>query len=180
MAVLVSDQPLWRPGGTGLAVLAGLLAALAYGVGANLSRRLAALSPLSAAAGSLLGAALVLLLAAAWLAPATPPPVWAWGAAVALGVLPTAFAYVLYFRLLAQVGVTRASAVTFLIPVFGVLWGAVFLGEAVTPTVLAGAAVILAGTALTAVRRGSRPPPGSPSNPRNCRRRPPGLRGRVR
>ena len=59
------------------------------------------------------------------------------------------FAYLLYFRLIANVGPTRAVSVTFLVPVFGMLWGALYLGEAVTLPMLLGCTVILLGTALT-------------------------------
>jgi drug/metabolite transporter (DMT)-like permease len=55
---------------------------------------------------------------------------------------------VLYFRLIANVGPARAIAVTFLIPVFGMLWGTIFLGEVVTGNMIAGCAVILLGTGL--------------------------------
>jgi drug/metabolite transporter (DMT)-like permease len=58
----------------------------------------------------------------------------------------TAIAYLLYFRLIADLGATGALTVTYLIPVFGVLWGAVFLGEAVTLTMLAGGALVIVGT----------------------------------
>jgi drug/metabolite transporter (DMT)-like permease len=71
-----------------------------------------------------------------------------WASAIALGVLCTGLAYILYFRLIARVGPANAMTVTFLIPAFAMLWGALVLGEAVTPAMLAGCAVILAGTAL--------------------------------
>ena len=58
-------------------------------------------------------------------------------------------AYVLYFRLIANVGPANAIAVTFLIPVFAVLWGWMFLGEGLTATMVAGCGVILVGTGLT-------------------------------
>jgi drug/metabolite transporter (DMT)-like permease len=63
-------------------------------------------------------------------------------------VLCTGIAYLLYFRLITDVGPARALTVTFLIPVFGMLWGAVFLGEAITATMLAGCALVLVGTGL--------------------------------
>jgi drug/metabolite transporter (DMT)-like permease len=63
-------------------------------------------------------------------------------------VFCTAIAYVLYFRLIAHVGPARAITVTFLVPPFAVLWGAVILGETLSPRMIAGAAVVLAGTAL--------------------------------
>src|SRR4029079_12257824 len=61
---------------------------------------------------------------------------------------PGWFAYLLYFRLIADVGPARALTVTFLIPLFGVLWGVLFLGEPVAIGMLSGCALILAGTWL--------------------------------
>jgi drug/metabolite transporter (DMT)-like permease len=77
-----------------------------------------------------------------------------------LGLACTALAYVIYFRLLQRVGVARATTVTFLIPVFGILWGALLLGEPVTLGLLAGCGMVLAGTALaTGFIGGGRPAP---------------------
>ena len=66
----------------------------------------------------------------------------------ALGVFCTGLAYLLYFRLIARVGPARTMTVAFLIPLFAMLWGALVLAEAVTLPMLAGCAVILAGTSL--------------------------------
>jgi drug/metabolite transporter (DMT)-like permease len=149
VAVLVLGRASFRPGGAGLAVVAALAATLSYGVAASYAKRhLAGVNPLAVAAGSQLGATLLLLPLAAALWPAHPVSGRAWGAAAALGVGCTAVAYVLYFRLIANVGPARAIAVTFLIPPFAVLWGALFLGESVTARMLLGSAIILAGTAL--------------------------------
>jgi len=132
-----------------LAIGASLAATFAYGLAANYTRRhLASLPPRALAAGSQIGATLVLLLPAALTWPAVAPPPLAWASAIALGVACTGLAYVLYFRLLARVGAVSASAVTFLIPLFATLWGALFLAEGVTLPMLAGGGVILAGTAL--------------------------------
>jgi drug/metabolite transporter (DMT)-like permease len=68
---------------------------------------------------------------------------------LALALASTAIAYLLYFRLIADVGPARALTVTFLIPLFGVLWGMLFLREAVSVNMLSGGALILAGTWLT-------------------------------
>jgi len=73
-----------------------------------------------------------------------------WGAAFAVGLLGTAVAYVLYFRLLRSIGPSRAMVVTYLIPVFGILWGHLVLGEAITANMLAGGAIIVVGTMLVA------------------------------
>jgi drug/metabolite transporter (DMT)-like permease len=63
-------------------------------------------------------------------------------------VLCTGIAYVLYFRLIAHIGPANAVSVTFLIPIFAVLWGWFFLAEALTPAMAVGCLVIVAGTSL--------------------------------
>jgi drug/metabolite transporter (DMT)-like permease len=78
----------------------------------------------------------------------TMPSAQAWGAVAVLAVLCTGVAYILFFRLIAHIGAANAISVTFLIPVFGVLWGALFLGETVTGAMAAGCVVIVLGTAL--------------------------------
>lgn len=65
-----------------------------------------------------------------------------------MGIASTGIAYMLYFRLIANVGPARAIAVTFLVPVFAILWGVLFLNESVTTQTLIGGMVVLAGTAL--------------------------------
>ena len=67
---------------------------------------------------------------------------------LALGLVCGAIAYLLYFRLIADIGATGALTVTYLIPVFGVLWGALFLGEPVTLPMACGAALVMMGTLL--------------------------------
>jgi len=67
---------------------------------------------------------------------------------IAFGILASGVAFILYFRLMADIGPTRALTVTFLIPLFAALWGLVFLGEALGAGAVAGGALILAGTAL--------------------------------
>jgi drug/metabolite transporter (DMT)-like permease len=150
VAFLFWGRASFKPGGAGLAVAAALAATLSYGVAASYAkRRLAGVDPFAVAAGSQLAATLLLAAPAAALWPARPVPHGAWGAVLGLGVACTAVAYVLYFRLIAHVGPARAIAVTFLIPPFAVAWGALFLGEALTTRTIAGAAIVLAGTALT-------------------------------
>jgi drug/metabolite transporter (DMT)-like permease len=132
-----------------LAVAAGLAGAALYGVAASYARRrLDGVDAMVVATGCACGASLVMVPAAALAWPAQMPGALAWASAVGLGVLCTALAYVLYFRLLPRIGAARAVTVTFLIPVFGILWGAALLGEPLTPTLLVGSAVVLLGTAL--------------------------------
>jgi drug/metabolite transporter (DMT)-like permease len=133
----------------GWPVLACLGATCSYGCAASFARRyLAGVPPAASVAGAMLGAALALAGPTAWYWPAHMPGWPAWLAVVALGVLCSALAYFLYFRLIERAGPSRALAVTFLVPVFGLAYGAVLLGEAVTPGMLACGVVILAGTLL--------------------------------
>jgi drug/metabolite transporter (DMT)-like permease len=104
--------------------------------------------PLAVAAGSQAAATVALAVPAALYWPTTNPGTTAWAAALALALLCTGLAYILYFRLLARTGAANAMSVTFLIPAFALLWGYVALGEVPTGTMLAGCAVILLGTAL--------------------------------
>jgi len=150
---LAWDKASFKPGEHGVsavvAIGACLLATLCYGFAAHfVKRRLQGVAPLAVAAGSQLAATTALLLPAWWLWPGAVPSSIAWGSAVGLAVLCTALAYLLYFRLIARVGATAAVSVTYLIPPFGLVWGALFLGEQLTPAMLLGCAVVLLGTAL--------------------------------
>ena len=146
---LAWDKASFKPGGSGWAVVACLAATLLYGISANYTKkRLAGVAPLAVATGSQLSAALVLALPAAWWWPSTAPSPSAWLTATALAVLCTAVAYVLYFRLIAHIGPANAIAVTFLIPVFAVLWGRLFLAEGITTAMFFGCMAILLGTGL--------------------------------
>lgn len=149
IVVLVWDKLEFHAGGTGPAVLAAVCAPLFYGVAANATKRyLTGVDALANATGSMVAAALVLLPLAIWQWPAQPVSFEAWRATVLLALVCTGLAYIMFFRLIASVGPTGAVSVTFLVPVFGVLWGMLFLGEDITPRILSGAGIILAGTAL--------------------------------
>ena len=146
---LAMSKASFSAGGTAWAILAGLGATLSYGVSASVAKRFfGGVRPLAVAAGSQTAAALLLLPFSILAWPPIPPAPRDWAAAMALGVLCTGIAYILYFRLIARVGPASAMTVTFLIPAFAMLWGGLFLGEPVTATMIAGCAVILAGTSL--------------------------------
>ncbi len=149
IVVLVWDKLDFQAGGTGPAVLAAVSAPVFYGIAANWTKRfLTGVDALACATGSMIAAALVLLPFAipAW--PDAPASISAWISTILLAVVCTGAAYIVFFRLIANVGPTAAVSVTFLVPIFGVVWGAVLLGEAVTPSIAVGAAIILVGTAL--------------------------------
>ena len=94
-------------------------------------------------------------MAAAALAPLVPAShvdvaiaPMAWAAALGLAIVSTTVAFILYYRLIADVGPVKAITVTLLVPIFGMLWGVIFLGEPVTAGRIAGCAIILAGCSL--------------------------------
>ncbi len=150
---LAWDKASFKPGdhgvSAGMAIAACLLATLSYALSANyIKRRLGGVPPLAVAAGSQTAGALMLALPALWLWPATLPSATAWWSLVLLAFVCTGLPLLMFFRLIARLGPARAITVTFLIPVFGVLWGAAVLGEAITGTMVAGCGVILLGTAL--------------------------------
>jgi len=153
VATMIGPMLLTNIGTDALAQLACIVAALCYAFAAVWARRFRrmGIAPMSVTTGQLTAGALMmlplaLLIDQPWTQPL--PPLTAWGAIVALALLCTAFGYVLYFRLIAHIGPANAIAVTFLIPVFAVVWGWIFLDEGLTLTMLFGCAVILVGTGL--------------------------------
>jgi drug/metabolite transporter (DMT)-like permease len=154
VAMLAWGKASFKPDASGLssgwAVVACLVACLCYGIAASFTKRyLAGVPSLAVATGSQIGATLGLALPTLWLWPTANPSMTAWLALLAVGVLCTGVAYVLFFRLIDKVGAASTLTVTFLIPVFAVVYGLVFLGESVTPWMLTCGAVILCGTALS-------------------------------
>ncbi len=155
VALLAWDKASFKPDASGLssgwAVLACLLATLCYGLAASYTKRyLGGLPALVTATGSQLGATVGLALPALWLWPERMPSATAWLSLVWVGVLCTGLAYILYFRLIENVGPARSLTVTFLVPVFAVIYGVLFLHEAVSAWMLFCAAIIICGTALSA------------------------------
>ena len=114
--------------------------------------RLSLPASLVTAAGSQTGATLGLALPALWLWPARMPGAAAWLSLLAVGVLCTGIAYILFFRLIARAGATRALTVTYMIPLFAVAYGVALLGEQVTWWMVGCGVVIVLGTALATGR----------------------------
>jgi drug/metabolite transporter (DMT)-like permease len=132
------------------AALAGTAASLCYGIGINLVRRyLTPYPPAAVAAAALTSGALLLAPLAVWSWPQHSLPAVSWVSALLLGVMCTGFAFVLYYRLVARIGAPRTSTVTYLIPLFGVIWAWLLLGESVTLSMVLAGALILAGVGLS-------------------------------
>ena len=150
VTLLAWDEVRMKPDGSLLAVGACLLASLCYGIAGSFSKRyLGNVPAMVTASGSQIGASIGLLLPALWLWPRQAPGALAWAAMLALGVLCSGVAYILYFRLINGLGPAKAMTVTFLLPVFAVLYGALLLDEALTPWMLLCGLVIVVGTAMS-------------------------------
>lgn len=133
-----------------LPTLAAMLAALCYGISANYTKKnLSTIKPLALAAGSQISATTMLLPLSLFFIPETLPSSNAMWSVLLIGVICTGVAYILFFRLIAQLGPAKAISVTYLIPAFGILWGALFLGETISLMMLLGGGIILFGVALT-------------------------------
>lgn len=133
-----------------IGVLACLIATACYGCAGFLTRRWVTerggLDAKLVAFGSQIGAVLFLLPFFGYTLATGPAVDWAhpgvWASVLAVGFLCTAFAYLLYFRLIADIGPLRSLTVTFLIPPFGILWGYLVLGETLTGGFVFGGAVV--------------------------------------
>jgi drug/metabolite transporter (DMT)-like permease len=164
VALLASHGSQLNAEGAYGAVALGLTSPLMYALAVHYNKRyLPDLSPLSISAGTLAMGSMLLFLPAWWVGPQplhvdaaqgavvawSDVPSSAWWAVVALAVPCTSVAYLVFYRLIDRVGPSRALTVTFLIPVFGMLWGALFLAEQVTWLMVLSAGVVLLGTWLS-------------------------------
>ena len=131
-----------------LAAGGALLAAACYAVAALYSKAAKSVDAFSNAHGSMWGATLLMAPAAPFFPMHAVPGGWVILSVVLLGILCSGVAYILYFGLMDEVGPSQTLSVTFLIPIFGILWGYLFLHEPVTPHMVIGGAIVLIGTAL--------------------------------
>ena len=153
VALIVNLGPVELSPGVFLAALASVAGAALWGwAGVLIKQRTGRLPPMSIAAGSVAFSAVI--MAPLWTL--TPPPsTWtleATAAAVAVGLFCTGLAYLPFFTLIRDIGPARTLTVGLAVPVLGVLWGWLFLGEAVTAAMLTGAALVLAALALVLKR----------------------------
>lgn len=148
VALLVGfDKVSLRPG-AGLAVAAALGAAASYGISSLYAKSAKAIEPFANAHGSMWAATLIVAPALMFFPVAAAPGPGVVMAVVAMGVLCSGIAYLLYFRLIADIGAAPALTVTFLIPLFGILWGHLFLGETIGWHTILGSIIVILGTAM--------------------------------
>ncbi|MBU3616388.1 DMT family transporter [Polynucleobacter sp. JS-Polo-80-F4] len=126
----------------------GLGAACSYAIATNYAKKAKSVEPFDNAHGSMWAAALLLIPALFFIPIRSEPTPLVLGSVVAIGIVCNGIAYLLYFRLIKDVGAASALTVTFLIPIFGTLWGTLFLGEHLTLNAAIGMVIIVAGTAL--------------------------------
>jgi len=140
----ITPTPLFYMG-----VGAGLLASLLYAMVATYSRQHLGNAPvLLVVTGSQLGAAVVMAPLLPLTVPTTPPTALALLGTAGLALFSTAIAHLIYFRLINNIGPTQALTVSYLVPLFALLWSAIALREPITLAMIAGCGLILLGTAI--------------------------------
>lgn len=147
--VLVGKTDLARTPSFIMATIAGLSGAFLYAIAANYTQqKLTGVSSMVIATGSQLSGAVVLLPLTPFFLPTAPITVPVILVLLTLALFSTALAYILYFRLLQRVGVTKSLTVTYLIPIFAMFWGRIFLDEPISISMILGCSLILSGTAI--------------------------------
>ncbi len=143
-------------GGSLSAFMAALGACLCYAISSNLAKRyLSDINPITTAASGLLASGVVMLPVVIISFPQTTISWTAWGSVVAIAVLSTAVAMIIFYQLIQLIGPTKTVTVTLFIPLFGIFWGVLLLDETVSSQMFLGTVVILSGTALTILHRKS-------------------------
>ena len=149
VAILMSDK-LALGNNTILPLCAAFLSSLSYAVSANVTKRkLSHVKPRLLAASSMFCAGIILIPFGMLYWPQQLPGTTAWASVIAVALLSTAFAYLIFFWLIKEIGPTKTVSVTLIIPIFGIIWGALFLNESITASILVGTLVILVGAYLS-------------------------------
>jgi drug/metabolite transporter (DMT)-like permease len=149
VSLIVGDSPVEMDGAFVLAMLASLGAALCYAIGGVYAKRaFAGVSNMTLSTGQLVGATAVLMPFSVVSVPNHAVPAVAIVAVLMLAVFATAFAYRLYYYLIISAGPTKALTVTLLVPVFGVIWGGLFLKETISEGMILGMIIILLSVGL--------------------------------
>ncbi len=148
VATLVGFDHVSTREGAGLAIAASVFASFNYGLASVYTKAAKSVEPFANAHGSMWAATLLVLPAALFFPAPAAPTTGTMAAALALGIMCTGIAYLLYFGLIRDVGMTSALTVTFLNPLFGILWGVLFLQETIGWHTVVGASIVIGGTAL--------------------------------
>lgn len=148
VAILVGFDPVVLQPGSALAVGAAVMAAGSYGIASAYARSAMTVEPFNNAYGSMWAATLILMPLLPFDVPQQMPDLTISLAVLALGVICSGVAYLLYFRLISDIGPASTLTVTFLIPMFGVLWGYLILDETLGWHTLVGSLVVISGTIL--------------------------------
>ncbi|WDE04774.1 DMT family transporter [Thalassomonas viridans] len=129
-----------------LPIIAAITASLSYGIASNYAKNAPQVAAFDNAHGSMWASAIIVLPLLFFFPARESLTMDIFTSVVLLGVVCTGIAYLLYFRLIADLGPSSALSVTFLIPVFGILWGHLFLGEEISLNTLIGSILVIAGT----------------------------------
>ncbi|EDX85884.1 Integral membrane protein DUF6 [Synechococcus sp. PCC 7335] len=149
VVVLIGLQPMTITPTIIGSIAAGLMAAMMYAIAAPYTKRhLSGIPPLIIAPVSQLSAAIALLPLLPFTAPNAIPSIKVMLAVLVLALFSTSLAYLLYFRLIQNIGASKALTVAYLVPIFAVLWGTIFLHETLTVAIVLGCCLILLGTAV--------------------------------
>ncbi|GEA51684.1 membrane protein [Vibrio inusitatus NBRC 102082] len=146
--ILVGLDSAHLPTDSGIAMIAGVMAACCYGIASNYAKNAPKISSFDNAHGSMWAACLIVLPLLPFMPIREMPDVQISISVILLGVVCTGLAYLLYFRLIEDLGPPSALSVTFLIPLFGILWGYLFLDEQVGWNTALGALFVIGGTML--------------------------------
>ncbi|MFA0448831.1 DMT family transporter [Vibrio breoganii] len=146
--ILVGLDNALLPANSGVAMIAGVMAACCYGIASNYAKNAPKISSFDNAHGSMWAACLIVLPLLPFMPIREMPDVQISISVILLGVVCTGLAYLLYFRLIEDLGPPSALSVTFLIPLFGILWGNLFLDEQVGWNTALGALFVIGGTML--------------------------------
>lgn len=148
--LVISEQTLGNAELSILPILGALGATFCYGIAACfMKKHLSHAKPFAVAAGSQLFAALLLMPLAIAYWPMQAISETAWRDAIILAVMCTGLAYVMYFRLISNVGASNALTVAYLVPLFGIAWGYILLGEVISMQSILGGCLIIFGVMLT-------------------------------
>ena len=149
VGLVMNLGPLALDRGTLIAIAACIVATCSYGFVIVYTKKYTQGAPnMGMAVGSLLLPAIAIAPYGITLIPPVWPPMLVLYSLLGLAIFCSAIAYLLYFRLIRDVGPTKAITTTFLVPVFGVFWGAIFFGESLNAGALVGGVLVLIGVAL--------------------------------